>query len=137
MKAESNIKPSNKMVIEEINGRTIVGLYDLDNIIEETRDEETIYKYNYYEIIIEDREISDEDYPRLIEAARVTEYIKLAKEIREKRDKLLADTDWTMMADVNMEVEKREKYVNYRQELRDITKQEDFPYNVTFPVLEV
>lgn len=137
MKAESNIKPSNKMVIEEINGRTIVGLYDLDNIIEETRDEETIYKYNYYEIIIEDREISDEDYPRLIEAARVTEYNNLAKEIRGKRDKLLADTDWTMMADVNMEVEKREKYVNYRQELRDITKQEDFPYNVTFPVLEV
>lgn len=137
MKAESNIKPSNKMVIEDINGRTIVGLYDLDNIIEETRDEETIYKYNYYEIIIEDREITDEDYPRLLEAARVAEYTKLAKEVREKRDKLLADTDWTMMADVNMEIEKREKYVNYRQELRDITKQEDFPYNVTFPVLEV
>ena len=59
------------------------------------------------------------------------------KTVREKRDKLLADTDWTMMADVNMEIEKREKYVNYRQELRDITKQKDFPYNVIFPILEV
>ena len=42
-----------------------------------------------------------------------------------------------MMADVTMEEQKRESYRTYRQALRDITKQEDFPYNVIFPILEV
>ena len=79
----------------------------------------------------------DKDYDRLLEAARETEYNLLAKTIRDKRDKLLADTDWSMMADVTMEEQKRESYRTYRQALRDITKQEDFPYNVIFPILEV
>ena len=137
MKAESNIKPSNKMTIEKRESRTIVGLYDLFNIVEEEKDEETIYIYNYYEVVIEDREVTDKDYDRLLEAARETEYNLLAKTIRDKRDKLLANTDWSMMADVTMEEQKRESYRTYRQALRDITKQEDFPYSVIFPILEV
>lgn len=40
--------------------------------------------------------------------------------IREKRNKLLAETDWYMMPDVNIPVEKLEKVKVYRQELRDI-----------------
>lgn len=40
--------------------------------------------------------------------------------IREKRNKLLAETDWYMMPDVNIPVEKLEKVKIYRQELRDI-----------------
>lgn len=39
--------------------------------------------------------------------------------IREKRNKLLAETDWYLMADVNIPVEKLEKVKIYRQELRD------------------
>lgn len=40
--------------------------------------------------------------------------------IREKRNKLLAETDWYMLPDVNMPAEKLEKVKIYRQELRDI-----------------
>lgn len=40
--------------------------------------------------------------------------------IREKRNKLLAETDWYMMPDVNIPPEKLEKVKVYRQELRDI-----------------
>lgn len=40
--------------------------------------------------------------------------------IREKRNKLLAETDWYMLPDVNVPAEKLEKVKIYRQELRDI-----------------
>lgn len=137
MKAESNIKPSKKMVIENIEGYTTIGLIDMDSIIEEERGGETFYKYDYYEIKMEKREIDEKDYSRLLKSAKNAEYNRLAKDIRNKRDILLADTDWTMMSDVSMETEKRKKYADYRQSLRDITEQEGFPYIVEFPILEV
>jgi hypothetical protein len=40
--------------------------------------------------------------------------------IREKRNRLLAETDWYMMPDINIPAEKLEKVKAYRQELRDI-----------------
>tara|TARA_A100001035_G_scaffold44040_1_gene31045 strand:+ start:450 stop:743 length:294 start_codon:yes stop_codon:yes gene_type:complete len=39
-------------------------------------------------------------------------------ELREKRNNLLSETDWTALGDVNMS----DKMKTYRQELRDITK---------------
>lgn len=59
----------------------------------------------------------------------------LANQIRTQRDALLSQTDYLMMPDYPISEEYREKIKLYRQELRDITKQENFPTDVTFPDL--
>ena len=49
--------------------------------------------------------------------------------IRNKRDQLLAETDWMALSDVTMSTEMQ----SYRQALRDITGQAGFPTSVTWP----
>ena len=56
-------------------------------------------------------------------------YEAAAKSVRDERDKLLADTDWTALSDVTMSAE----MAAYRQALRDITAQAGFPHSVTWP----
>ena len=41
--------------------------------------------------------------------------------LRAKRNKLLADTDWTQFADSPLTAEQKFVYAEYRQQLRDIT----------------
>ena len=52
-------------------------------------------------------------------------------EIRMRRNVLIAETDWTQLADVPDEIS--DSYVEYRQALRDITKSCDDPADVVFP----
>lgn len=49
------------------------------------------------------------------------------KEIRRHRDSLLVQTDKYMITDYPISEEKREKYKQYRQYLRDITLSLEFP----------
>lgn len=49
--------------------------------------------------------------------------------VRATRDKLLEKTDWWAVSDRTMTTEQS----TYRQNLRDITSQEGFPYSVTWP----
>ena len=48
-----------------------------------------------------------------------------ATAVRSKRTELLADTDWTQLADAPADVE---TWATYRQALRDITDHASFPY---------
>lgn len=57
-----------------------------------------------------------------------------AEEARAKRDKLLAETDWTQVLDAPISAECREAFRVYRQALRDITEQEGFPADIAWPV---
>ena len=50
--------------------------------------------------------------------------VEAAKNVRSKRDTLLAETDWTGLSDVTMSAE----MTTYRQALRDITGHANFPY---------
>jgi hypothetical protein len=50
--------------------------------------------------------------------------------IRTQRNQLLKDSDWTQVADAPVD---KTAWATYRQELRDITSQEGFPFNVVFP----
>ena len=52
-----------------------------------------------------------------------------ATAFREYRNKLLADTDWSALSDVTMSDAMR----TYRQALRDIPQQADFPNRFTIP----
>lgn len=51
--------------------------------------------------------------------------------VRSKRDRLIAKTDWTQLADVPAEVS--EKYKLYRQALRDVPQTNSNPNQVVWP----
>ena len=52
-------------------------------------------------------------------------------EIRQQRNALLTASDWTQVADAPVD---QTAWATYRQELRDIPDQENFPSEVTWPV---
>lgn len=56
---------------------------------------------------------------------------QLAAETRTKRNTLLTASDWTQVLDTPVD---QDKWADYRQELRDISKQSGFPVNVIWPV---
>jgi hypothetical protein len=59
-----------------------------------------------------------------------TEEVALFSEVfREKRDRLLKETDWWAVADRTM----TQAETDYRQALRDVPQQDGFPVNITWP----
>jgi len=52
-----------------------------------------------------------------------------SNEIRTTRDKLLKETDWWASSDLTMSSEQ----IAYRQALRDIPQQENFPFGIVWP----
>jgi hypothetical protein len=52
-------------------------------------------------------------------------------EIREIRNQLLVECDWTQLSDISTEI--KNLWSNYRKDLRDITNQTN-PFNITWPV---
>jgi hypothetical protein len=53
-----------------------------------------------------------------------------AKGVREDRNKRLADCDWTQLADAPGD---KTAWTSYRQSLRDVSSQDGFPWDVTWP----
>ena len=58
---------------------------------------------------------------------------ELAKNARAKRDSLLQQSDWTQLPDVPTLTS--ELWKPYRQALRDITVQPDYPVAITWPTV--
>ena len=54
--------------------------------------------------------------------------------VRQKRNRLLSDCDWTQLSDAPVD---QSAWAAYRQALRDVTKQEGFPENVSWPVAPI
>lgn len=55
----------------------------------------------------------------------------LIVQIDNTRKKLLQDSDWTQLPDVNLS--NKQAWADYRQELRDIPLQPDYPFKVDYP----
>lgn len=53
--------------------------------------------------------------------------------IRIRRNQYLLESDWTQLNDSPLTQEKKEEWMQYRQDLRDITTQPD-PFNIVWPV---
>jgi len=53
--------------------------------------------------------------------------------VRGKRDRLLTNTDWVVVKYKELGKAVPAAWKTYRQALRDITEQEGFPHDVTFP----
>lgn len=49
------------------------------------------------------------------------------------RNRLLVESDWSGLTDCTLSDEKKAEWASYRQALRDITAQEGFPHNITWP----
>ena len=60
-------------------------------------------------------------------------YNQAANTIKEKRAKLLADSDWVVIKATDTGTPIPQDWQTYRQALRDITLQPEFPYNVVWP----
>lgn len=50
-----------------------------------------------------------------------------------RRNALLAESDWTQLADVPLSAEQKAAWVAYRQQLRDVPSQTGFPDNISWP----
>lgn len=60
--------------------------------------------------------------------------IVTAEDMRNKRNILLAESDWTQLPDVPAWVSERiSEWVVYRQALRDVPQQSEFPTNINWP----
>jgi len=62
--------------------------------------------------------------------AKTAKDAEQAKSVRTTRDEKLKDSDWTQVADAPVD---KAVWATYRQELRDLTKQSGFPWEVTYP----
>ena len=127
------------------------------------KDDQKIFVYDMYILETKNqnnlKERIKNNYDMWLDFVKQKEYDKLAEEIRTKRNKLLEDTDKEMCLDrLNLKMPKELTASNllvgmteffeglanifngnmakYSQELRDITKQEGFPYNVIWPTKE-
>lgn len=73
--------------------------------------------------------------PKTLEELAAEERLQLESltlSVRNQRNQLLKDSDWTQVADAPVD---KQVWAEYRQQLRDITLQSNFPTNVVFPQL--
>lgn len=147
-----------------IDGKCEIVFFDNIQELEPLEDNEKRYSYDTYRLKVNyrdelEQELNDnqDKYNKWLELAKNTEYNELASKVRAERNKLLAETDKEMCLDrmgldipdnitatnlltVVIKVFKALREIligenaQYRQELRDLTKQEGFPYNVVFPI---
>jgi len=59
---------------------------------------------------------------------------EIKESLRPKRNRLLADSDWTQLNDSPVTEERRAAWASYRQDLRDLTDDIDENGEVEFPV---
>lgn len=62
---------------------------------------------------------------------------ELAREMRNKRDSLLAKSDWTQLQDARLSPDEKTAWQTYRQALRDVPQQLNFPQEVIWPMLNL
>lgn len=162
MKARSTIAPES-FKIGDRKGNLIEVTF-FDDIKEIQEEDETLYEYSVYKITTIYRNdleqaINDNLNDWLV-LAKTRDYEAMANKVREVRDKLLAESDQHLLLDriglnipseitagnllstiktffTNFNEILNGEWAEYRQKLRDITKQEGFPYNVEFPDIPV
>ena len=82
--------------------------------------------------------ITEADYQLALSEAwqgevTVEEVPETADEIRARRDRLLAATDWAVLPDSPLDAQSLEAVKTYRQALREVPQQEHFPGAITWP----
>ena len=62
------------------------------------------------------------------------DFDKQTNEIKNQRDQLLSQSDWTQIPNNPLTIAKQQEWASYRQQLRDIPSQSGYPFNVIWPV---
>lgn len=62
-----------------------------------------------------------------------SEHDILAQKVRRERDRLLAASDWTQLADAPLSASEKTAWATYRQAQREIPQQAGFPHTVSWP----
>ena len=60
---------------------------------------------------------TEEEVNNRIEELKISEPFRL---LREERNKLIAETDWTQLKDIELDIIRERNWKNYRQALRDL-----------------
>lgn len=125
------------------NWKNISNFYLLDN---EQLKENGWYPYRFVEIQLNENEIFNGSNI-VIGETEVVEYqtkrLKTQQEIqneienawnsvRRNRNRYLLQSDWTQVADSPLTSQKQTEWQTYRQELRDVTTQQN-PFNIQWP----
>jgi len=84
---------------------------------------------DYFEVII-DASTGEQTIRPYTEEEVAALAVSAAISVRSVRNRLLAASDWTQVADATAD---KIAWAAYRQELRDITAQSGFPHSVTWP----
>lgn len=141
----SDIKPEKRFSIENIeDGKCTVLFFDdikeekqEMNIENKEKSEKVVYSYDVYTIEVLYRDNLEEtiatNSDKWLKDIKEKEFNRVAMEIRKKRDDLLYATDKYTILDYPITEEDRKIILQYRQKLRDIPQQKNFPYNVEFP----
>lgn len=165
MRVESRERPANSFILDNRKGNLIEVTF-FDDIKSEMRKEQDsdneveVFTYKVYKITTTFRDNLEEyiqnNLNDWLESLKEQEKNSLASEIREKRNKLLEESDKYMILDrltMNFPQEisltnvvsvlkdffktlsniKNGSWAKYRQELRDLPNQKGFPYDVKFP----
>ena len=61
-------------------------------------------------------------------------FIYLSTQVRTKRNNLISACDYIMLSDFTITGELLTRWKTYRQELRDVPSQSEFPFNIIWPV---
>jgi len=99
----------------------------------------TVYQYSQYNGV---EQIDGQWYTKYVlgpifdnaedeTAYKASKDAKQAEQVRENRNKLLSDCDWTQLADAKVD---KNAWATYRQALRDIPESNGFPWSVSWPV---
>lgn len=87
---------------------------------------------------IEPRNINGEwfqnwDYIDISPAEALVQDETQARLVRERRNALLVETDWTQFTDSPLSAPQKEAWATYRQALRDVPEQASFPWDIVWP----
>lgn len=135
-------------------------IQEVSNLENENSETKKVYSYDVYTLETSYRnnlsEILENNIDKWLKDVKEKDYNEVAAEVRAKRNELLSETDKEMCLDrlnikfpqelsmTNILTGLKEffdgfsnifngKVAKYRQELRDLTKQEGFPYNIVWP----
>ena len=133
MKMQSDVYP--QPFIISPRGHDSCYLLFTDHVTPFEVDCQTFYQYDAY-VLTEpcrdtlEQEITDQ-YDLWLQKAKDADRQQQALQVRQRRNRLLSQCDWTQMPDVDSNIAQGVR--DYRQALRDIPQQEQFPYDVQWP----
>lgn len=109
-----------------------IGFYPDDIYSNKPENTIEITEEQWHELLLGNKKF-DLDNNKVIDYIYELSFEEKSAIIRKKRDSLIKSTDYFLMSDYPINNDKLEMIKMYRQELRDITKQETFPDKVSWP----